>query len=93
MFLLRQCPESIQNTGHKISFGPLQINSLFDDIILGLIDCMVLRPFSIVFQLYHSVQCAYPCFSGVLVASTPLKILSKPLAAFPLKHCRNNGKW
>ena len=52
-----------------------------------LIDCMV---FNTVFQLYHSGQCTYPCFPGVLLTSTPHSILSKPLAAFQHNHCRNN---
>ena len=50
-----------------------------------------LTPFSTVFQLYHGSQCTYPCFSGV--SSTRHNILSMPLAAFPLNHCRNNGQW
>ena len=33
-------------------------------------------PFSTVFQLYHSGQCTYPCFPGVLLTSTPHDILS-----------------
>ena len=51
-----------------------------------------LMPFSTVFQLYRGRQCTYPCFPGVLLTSVPHIILSKPLAAFPHDHCRNNGK-
>ena len=51
-----------------------------------------LTPFSTVFQLYRGGQCTYPCFPGVLLTSTPHNILSKPQAAFPLNHCRNNGQ-
>ena len=51
-----------------------------------------LTPFSTVFQLYRGGQCTYPCFPGVLVTSIPYNILSKPLAAFPHNHCRNNGQ-
>ena len=43
-------------------------------------------PFSTVFQLYCSSQCAYSCFSGVLITSSTLNIHSKPLAAFPHNH-------
>ena len=35
----------------------------------------------------------YPCFPGVLLTSTPHNIPSKPLAAFPHNHCRNNRQW
>ena len=52
-----------------------------------------LMQFSIVFQIYPRGQCIYPCFPGVLLTSTPHNILSKPLAAFQLNHCRNNGQW
>ena len=48
-----------------------------------------LTAFSTVFQLYHSSQCTYPCFPGVLLTNTPDNILSKPMAAFPQNHCRN----
>ena len=51
-----------------------------------------LTPFSTVFQLYCCSQCTYPCFPGVLLTSSPHNILSKPLAAFPHNHCRNNGQ-
>ena len=37
-------------------------------------------------------QCTYPCFPGVLLASTPHNILSKPLAAFTNNNCRHNGQ-
>ena len=49
-------------------------------------------PFTTVLQLYHGGQCTSPCFPGVVLTSTPHNILSKPLAAFPHKHCRNNGQ-
>ena len=49
-------------------------------------------PFSTVCQLNSSGQCTYPCFPGVLLISTLHNILSKPLAAFPHNHCRNNGQ-
>ena len=51
---------------------------------------LCLTPFSTVFPLYCSGICTYPCFPGVLLTSTPYNILSKPLAAFPHKHCLNN---
>ena len=50
--------------------------------------CLTL--FLTVFQLHHSGQCTYPCFSGVLLTSTPHNILFKPLAAFPQNHRQNN---
>ena len=31
-------------------------------------------------------------FNSISVTSTPHNILSKPLAAFPRSHCRNNGQ-
>ena len=51
-----------------------------------------LMPFLTIFQLYRGGQCTYPCFPGVLLTSTLHNILSKPLTAFPLNHCRNNGQ-
>ena len=51
-----------------------------------------LTPFSIVFQLYRCSQYNYPYFPGVLLTNTLYNILSKPLAAFPHNHCRNNGQ-
>ena len=51
-----------------------------------------LKPFSTVFQIYRGGQCTFPCFSGVLLTSIPHYTLSKPQAAFPLNHCRNNGQ-
>ena len=51
-----------------------------------------LTPFSKVFHLFHSGQCTFPCFPWVFLTSTPHNILSKPLAAFPHYHCRNNGQ-
>ena len=44
-------------------------------------------------QLFHGDQGTYPCFPRVLLISTPYNFLSKPLAAFPHNHCRNNGQW
>ena len=54
---------------------------------IWLIDCMV---FSKLFQLYRGGQYIYLCFPGVILTSTLRTILSKPLAAFPHNHCRNN---
>ena len=51
-----------------------------------------LTPLSTVFQLYRGGQCTCPCFPGVLFTSTLHNILSKPLAASPHDHCRNNGQ-
>ena len=60
-----------------------------------LIDCMVFSVpfFSTVFKLYRGGQCTHPYFPGVLLTSTPLNILSKPLPAFPHDHCWNNWQW
>ena len=49
-----------------------------------------LMPFSTVFQLYRGRQCTHPCFPQVILTSTPLNSLSKPLAAFSHNHCWNN---
>ena len=43
-------------------------------------------------QFYSGGQCNYPCFHGVLLNSTLHYILSKPLAAFPHNHRRNNSQ-
>ena len=43
-------------------------------------------------KVYCGSQCTYLCFPGVLLTSTPHNILSKPLAAFPHKHCQNNSQ-
>ena len=51
-----------------------------------------LTQFSTGFQVHRGGQCAYLCFPGVLLTSPPHNILSKPLAAFPHNHCRNNGQ-
>ena len=51
-----------------------------------------LMSFSSLFQLYCSSQCTYPCLHAILFTSTLHNILSKPLAAFLRKHCRNNGQ-
>ena len=48
--------------------------------------------FSTLFQLCMGGPCAYPCFPGVLLTSISHNILSKPLAAFPHNHRRNNGQ-
>ena len=45
------------------------------------------------FQSYQGGQCTNPCFSGVLLTSTPHNILYNPLADFPHNHCQNNGQW
>ena len=58
--------------------------------ISSLIDCMAFKVvFSRLFHFYHIGQCTYPCFPGIFT-STPLNIVSKPLAAFLHKCCRNN---
>ena len=44
------------------------------------------------YGLFRVGQCTYPCFPLVLLTSNPHSILSKPLAAFPHNHCRNNGQ-
>ena len=51
--------------------------------------CLMLS--STVFQLYHGDQCTYPCFPEFFWPVLH-NILSKPLAAFPHNHCRNNGQ-
>ena len=48
--------------------------------------------FSTVFQLYHGGQCTCLWFPGVLLTSTVHNIISKPRAAFPNNHCRNNER-
>ena len=61
-----------------------------------LIDCMVLKPFSTVYQLYRDGQCTYPFFPWVFLTSILHNILSKQLAAFPHNHRRNYSylwKW
>ena len=52
----------------------------------------VLMQFSTVFELYCGSQCTYVCFHGVRLTSTLQNIFSKPLAAFPHNHCRNNAQ-
>ena len=51
-----------------------------------------LTPFSKIFELYGGGPCNYQRFPGVLLTNTQYNILSKPLAAFPYNHRRNNGK-
>ena len=53
---------------------------------------MVLTPFSTLFQLYRGGQCTYACFPRGLLTGTPHSILSKPQAAFPHNHSRDNGQ-
>ena len=48
-------------------------------------------PFSTVFQLYCGDQCTYPCFSGILLTSTPSNILSKPIVAFHITIVETKG--
>ena len=43
-------------------------------------------------ESYCDGQCNYSCLPEVLLTSTLHNILSKPLAAFPHHHCRNNGQ-
>ena len=56
------------------------------------INRMVLNAVSTLFQLYRGDQGTHPCIPTVLLTSTPHNILSKPLAAFPQNHRRNNGQ-
>ena len=67
------------------NFGKLDRSKL-------MIECMVLTPFSAVRQLYHSSQCTYTCFPGVLLTSTTHNIPSKQLAAFPQNNCRKKDQ-
>ena len=53
---------------------------------------MVFNAVSALFQLCRGGLCTYPCFTRVLLISAPKNIRSKPLAAFPHNHCRNNGQ-
>ena len=53
-----------------------------------LIYCMV---FNAIFKSI-SVKSQQPSFRRVLIANTTHNILSKPQAAFPHNHCRNNGQ-
>ena len=70
--------------------GKSGLNTASSYIIL--INCMAFNAgCSTVFQLYRGGQCTIPCFPRVLLTCTPHNILSKPLAAFPHSHCRNNG--
>ena len=74
----------------QADMGPnfsLSLNFLLIDWLCG-----VWRCFQQYFQLCRGGQCTYPCFPGVLLPSTPYNILSKPLTAFQLNHCRNNGQ-
>ena len=43
-------------------------------------------------SLNRDGQRTYPCFPRVLLTSIQHIILSKPMAAFPYKHCQNNGQ-
>ena len=49
-----------------------------------------LTPFSMLFQLYHTGQCTFPCSPAILFTSDPHNILSMPLTDFPHEYCRNN---
>ena len=52
--------------------------------------CLML--FSTIFQLYCGGQYINSCYPGILFTNSFNNILSKPLAAFPHKHRRNNGQ-
>ena len=86
-------PRHTRPSSHYVNVKPVRHSTnLYDlELIVQIVWC--LTPFLTVFKLYHGGQCAYyPCSSGVLLTSTPHNILSKPLAAFPHNHCRNNGQ-
>ena len=53
---------------------------------------LCLTPFWTVYQWYRGGQGTHPCSLGALLTSSPRIILSRPLAAFPHNHCRNNGQ-
>ena len=64
------------------------------NLIIWLTDWLIvwcLTPISTLFQLYHSGHSTYQCFPGVLLTSTVLNVLSKPLAAFPHNHYRHSS--
>ena len=75
-----------------VSFPHFFVKDVLGYRLIDCIDCMVFNAVSTVFHLYRGGQCTYPCFPGVLLTSTPHNILSKPLAAFPHLHSRNNGQ-
>ena len=75
------CPRANENylrTEHAVKF-------YFDSTLS---DWLV---FSSLFQFYRGGLCTYQCFHGIILTGTSHNILSKPLAAFPLNHHRNNG--
>ena len=76
----------------SIRVSPLRLTWVDNYHLLIVMIVWCLTPFSAVFQLYHGGQCTYLCFPGVLLTSIPHNILSKPPAAFPHNHCRNNGQ-
>ena len=62
--------------GTVIYFGLISGNSCFEKRInIKKIMEWCLTRFSTAFQLYHSGQCTYPCFPGILLTSTPHNIL------------------
>ena len=67
--------------------------------MINLLIVWCLNTFSTEFQLNPGGKNTYPWFPEVLpevpevlLTSTPHNILSKPLAAFPHNHSRNNGQ-
>ena len=84
---LASSPPSHSGVSQNMQPGSVFTNSSIDRLM-----AWCLTPFSTVFQLYHGGQCNYPCFPGLLLTSSPQNFLSKPLAAFPYNHCRNNGQ-
>ena len=74
---------------HARPKGCLTIYHTFWFIVL-IVQCLL--PFSTVIQLYCSGQYTYPCFPGTFFTNTLHNILSKPLAAFPHNHLRDNGQ-
>ena len=63
----------------------------------NMVDCRLIvwciKRCSTVFQSYRGGKSTYHCFLEGLLTSTPNNMLSKPLAAFPHNHRRNNGQW
>ena len=71
---------------------PLNANLTISTRLIVLIEKYGVCHFLTVFWLYLGGQSIYPCFPGVLLTSNPHNILSKPLAAFPHNHYRNDGQ-